>query len=653
MNEFSTALELEHCIGFSGKYSGCLSFHSRENDTFVHPVSKLLLVGNVNDPHQQSVCRGHDAPITCLDVSRSGKYMCSGQRGNSTKNNAGTVIVWNFQTKTAMYHLPGHRGGVLSVQFSADDKWVASVGADSKLCIWDMETGQLAGGLKDNAGLTTEPTWFCWGGMENMNTRRPKYTLLLGLEKELRICTWEFSIRAMSFTLSSSPCQTPLAGGGLCRYYTCGCSSPTGEYCIAGTKTGDVVVYSIVNAMYRNAVAVAKNGVMGVTFVDENTALVGAGDGKLKMIRGSDKQWGIVAEVSLVGGINNLTLSSDREEVLAGTTAGLLYRCLVSDISSFAVLESSHTEAITAVTFPNHRSDLVATCSKDGYIKQWDLSDYSQSSFFTFNKNVHSPVATLTATCIAYTHDDRSLLSGWSDGFIRSLNMDTEQATMEWNIVNAHNGPLAAVVSSPRYFCSAGQDGVLRMWSGANREMLCQISEHKKSITAIVVDNTNDGIIHTISTDKHLFTYDMMKQDIKTNSTAKKLAYHCDPTGPGLLCAAQRKDNEHELIVGTGDGRLLFYDIDYSDPTTTLSETNRVSIGSVVVSPSGRHFAVGVHDGSLQVFELNGAKQPVLTGQSQCHSAEIVCVRWSSDEKQLVTVGNDGAMCVWNFYDAL
>ena len=52
----------------------------------------------------------------------------------------------------------------------------------------------------------------------------------------------------------------------------------------------------------------------------------GCGDGTLKLLQGHDLQWTELAETRLDGEILSLTVSADGAELIAGTSAGNVYR---------------------------------------------------------------------------------------------------------------------------------------------------------------------------------------------------------------------------------------------------------------------------------------------------------------------------------------
>eukprot|EP00668_Euglena_longa_P000427 GGOE01000544.1.p1 GENE.GGOE01000544.1~~GGOE01000544.1.p1 ORF type:complete len:658 (-),score=173.29 GGOE01000544.1:177-2150(-) len=646
---FQAPMELAHVMGYSGRHGHTLIFHPTEvaTDAIIYAIGRLLLLADLGDPHKQLILRGHDADITCLDVSRSGKFLCSGQAATPAGDGTAPIFIWNYTTQAIVYVLREHHGGILSVAFSDDDRWIASVGVDARVCIWDMENGRVSGGVKEtvNLGSRATPKWVKWCPVEVLNTRRPRYTLCTGYEKEVRIGVWEFAAKTMAFGLTQTPCQVPQSGGGLLRYYSCGEVSVDGHYCLAGSTSGDLIVYTVANAAIRCIVPVASN-VLCCASVDASTVMVGSGDGTLKKVVGRDKDWRVAHSLNLLGGVTNITVSPDRQELVVGTNAGVIYRVLVMDMS-FTTLMQSHVTGIRGLAFSPHRSDTFITCGDDGYIRQWDLSDYSMSSYFTLNVNPNKVSPSTIPCAVCYMPEGAQVLSGWSDGYIRLLDLGLEKGTMLWHILNAHKGSITAIASASQYFCTAGEDLIVRVWAHQNRELLLQIAEHKKPISGLVVDNTTESIVHTTSLDKNLFTYEIMKSELARGP--KRLTYHCDVEGSGFTCCTQRWDHEHEMVVGTADGRLLVFDIDYPQPTAVAADPARSRVNAIALAPSSAYVACGMVDGRLVLFDLR-ASPPRLLGFTRLHFSDITSVRWSPDERQLITCGHDCAICVWNFY---
>eukprot|EP01001_Neometanema_parovale_P009820 NODE_605_length_2257_cov_149.870197_g575_i0.p1 GENE.NODE_605_length_2257_cov_149.870197_g575_i0~~NODE_605_length_2257_cov_149.870197_g575_i0.p1 ORF type:complete len:662 (-),score=116.64 NODE_605_length_2257_cov_149.870197_g575_i0:169-2154(-) len=635
-------VELEHAMGYNGRYPKTLEFHpAREADIAVLPIGKLLLLSDLNDPHKQSILRGHDSEITCVAVSKSGRFICSGQAATRSKEACSPAVVWLTNKQEIFFRLDAHKGGIIACAFSHDDRWVCTTGQDGRVCVWDMDSGQLAGGSKGITGhaqgTTSVAKWVVWSSAENLNTRRPRYNLVLGYEQEVHKCAWEFDIKAMAFALTQTPCHVSPSGGGLRRLYNCGYVSDDGNYCYAGTSSGECVVYNLQTGLYRTAIPTCPN-VLSCIAIAADIVIIGGADGSLKSIIGQEKQWRDHKSVRLVGGITNMALSADKEEILVGTNSGMIYRVLAQDLT-YTLVKQSHTGSVKRIAFPALRSDIFASISDDGTVRQWDLSYYTLTCGFS--------VPAIQPTCLSYLPQDTGLVVGWTDGSLRGLDMSSATATVLWHTPNAHRGPVADVVVATDFMCSAGEDAIVRVWSHTTQERLYQIEEHRKPITGIVVDVTTDAIIHTVSRDKHVFTYDLFQSH--TNKLAKRLTYHLDEKGTGLTGVTQRRNNERELIVCTADNRVLVYDIDYFQPTCQLVNPTGARVNTVCVSPSGNFLACGTSDGSLQLYDLT-VQQPRILGQVQCHSNDILSVKWSPDERQLVTAGNDSAMCIWNVY---
>jgi WD40 repeat protein len=76
----------------------------------------------------------HPVSIGCVDFSRDGKWLVSGDAG-------GTIRVWNAATGALAHKLTGHRNGVRALAFSPDGAKLASGGWDGTLRLWSVTDG--------------------------------------------------------------------------------------------------------------------------------------------------------------------------------------------------------------------------------------------------------------------------------------------------------------------------------------------------------------------------------------------------------------------------------------------------------------------------------------------------------------------------------
>lgn len=93
----------------------------------------------------QTFLKGHDNEITSLCVSKSGKYVASGQK--TFQGLKADIIIWNFADRSVLQRLSMHKGCINSLAFSPNDKFLASVGGfedKNMLIVWDVEQSTIS-----------------------------------------------------------------------------------------------------------------------------------------------------------------------------------------------------------------------------------------------------------------------------------------------------------------------------------------------------------------------------------------------------------------------------------------------------------------------------------------------------------------------------
>ena len=79
----------------------------------------------------------------------------------------------------------------------------------------------------------------------------------------------------------------------------------------------------------------------------------------------------------------------------------------------------------------------------------------------------------------------------------------------------------------------------------------------------------------------------------------------------------------------------------------------RVESTGSVARPTGCHRLRGIgRDELLTIFQLSASATapPKVVAEGWAHSAVVKSVEWSPDERQLVSIGIDACICVWNFF---
>jgi WD40 repeat protein len=616
--------ELEHFVGYGGRYGSTVHYHPVETNVLIYSASSLVIIEDVTDPHKQEFLRGHDGEITALDVAQNGKLIASGQVGSPYKKGAvAPVVVWDFDNRQRYIEFAGLAHSVLCTRFSPDGRFLMATGANQMIIIWDVSTGEQVYSRK-----TESPCFVgAWGPIQDTG-RYPSYTLCTTYDNQVLVHTLAFDIASMCYKPTSDVVQFP--SSGLQRKHLSGLVR--GEFLLTGTAAGDVCVFSLKHKVFRTALPVCNNGTTGITAFGD-VVYVSGGDGRVKALKGYDTHWDVLAENVLEAGISALSVSSDGAELVCGTKNGKLFRLLSSDLT--ATLQAiSHTDEVTHVAFGTS-SDAVCSVSRAGEVLVIDLSDYLPIM------TIRTSTPARSAVCCSATRQGEAgeVIVGYEDGFIRSWKLQRGVQHMLWEL-HAHRGGVHVVRETVNFIVTGGHDCAVRFWHRTTRELLATFHCHAKPITDIVVDNQSPHIVHSGSEDRLCVTY-----DLKQN---KALVQHTTPSS-NITGLTQRKDREHEVISCTMDGKLLFWDIDYPDPVGCMEAPSMgTRFRCCEISPTGRYVAVGTDDAQLLLYDLMSCSCIQVL---EAHSQSIVNLRWTPDQKQIVTGGKDGCLAVWNFFE--
>lgn len=688
-------LELEHVIGFSPYLNG-LAFVASVRDPslgargcssgVLYGTGKLLVFHDLEDCHGQRMLRSHDAAVTSVAVAPLGSYFASGQR--EAIDRKVYINIWSAASFTVKHRVATpHSGYVELVKFSPDDAMLASTGAEGALCVWDSASGSLVSSHQDTIS-GDQARGLCWGAIRNPGQRDQSYAVYVAFHTGVRVCTLSFSLKRLTFDLVVTACAMPGAGGrmgGFARRYTC-CDVLRNDL-LCGSSSGDVLVFNAETWTYRTALSVCSGGVVGVVACPTyGCCVVVGGDGSLKKLVPDDsgagsKDWCIIQQRMLngsCGGIASVCRSFDEHQLVLMTTAGNVVRVLTKDLSTFVAAEAA-LGGVHDMAVPSDRADRFVTCSADGIVRVWDLNTYEVVSSIASPKgtcttqfattggggaggNIHNPMSPIkgdsslnpVATAVAFVPNTGAgyAVTGWSDGKLRGVDLRAPIGVSQWT-QPAHRGSVISIAVSTKYILTAGEDTVLRIWSIATRELAGQMQDHKAPLASALIDHTTDLIVHSAGKDMTVNSYDISRVDPNPNSkTCRRVASHGYSAGGGFTCMTQRVNHERELVVGTAEGRIAFFDLDVSDPVLVIEDKSRSKVTCMTVAPNGKHLAVGSADGTLSVYELfegNGSVcAPAI--QAVVHSSSVSRVLWTCDNRQVISAGVDGEIIVWNFF---
>jgi cilia- and flagella-associated protein 52 len=562
-------------IGFNGTVpNGLILLPDRRNMVFA--LGSTVIIREVANSQCQRFLQGHTDRVTCIAVSPSGRFLASGQI--TYMGYQADVIVWDLSNYSMVHRMKIHKVKVEALSFSPSEKYLASIGGDDdkSLIIWDLETGKAVCGSP-----ASNETVHCVSF-----SRTSDFHIITAGKLNMR--TWEFDLASRK--VRPTDCNL----GKLQRTIRSMYIDHDDETCYVGTMSGDILIVNLRTKLFKHVGPKNKfsQGVQSLAQAPNGHLIVGAGDGTVAtLLPDSLKQ---VKSTSLpAGGITSVAPHSSNQLFFVGTEHGAMY---VVKYESFTgdLRATAHCAPINDVVFPRNYSELFATCTA-GEIRIWNSRSCAEL--------LRIQVPGLDCTCIAFSNDGKSILSGWSDGRVRAFG--PQSGRLLYVINDAHVGGVTAIAccTSPEHVVTGGADGSVRVWriTSESRTLLASMKEHKATVNCIRV-RRNDSECVSAASDGSAIIWDM-----------KRFARNNSLFASTLFRAVLYHPDESQLLTTGTDRKVL----SRSFPLLTMQITNwdaydgsairivdgsqSAEVNSLDISSRGDHFVSAGGDKLVKV----------------------------------------------------
>jgi len=604
------ALHLDAVIGFAGAVPAGLRVHP-DRETLLYPLGTNVIVESIHDRTQQTFLQGHSGNVTCIAVSKSGRYIASGQETSGGFN--ADVIIWDFVERKELKRLSVHKMAVASLAFSPSDKFLVSLGGpdDDKLNIWDVATGK---------ALFNKATSNGRGGAANTVTfaSQSDHIFVVGGNDSLRV--WEINSdthKALPFDVVTREIR---------RDVTSLAVSDDDSVVYAGTRSGDIMEFGLTNRLLKNVGpdrAKFAKGVTAMSLLKNGDLLVGSGNGTVALV--NPVSWKTKRSAKVVGSVMSVTQRGDGHELFVGTSQNRMYRI---DHAEFACNErlACPSAGVYDVVFPKGTSELFATCSGPS-ITMWHTPTSKELLTITVPNKI--------CNCVAFTPNGSLVLSGWNDGAVRCFLPETGKCKFE--LFDAAGKGVTALIAAHdgRRFLTGAQDSQIRIWrilqSGAELEGV--LSEHSGKITSLMINETDEELVSS-SYDGTCIIWDLKtltrSQIIMANTLFTAIKY--------------RPDEAQVLTVGT-DRKVAYWEVFDGSMIREVEIAKSGAINCLDIAASGEMFVAGGSDKLVKVISYSDAER-VATGNG--HGGNITAVKVCPNMRYIVSVSEDGAICRWS-----
>jgi len=603
-------LELESVIGFAGNVNDGLILHP-DDQRLIYPLGSTVVIKQILENTQTFLQKGgHDNSVSCLTLDRNGKYLATGQVTHMGFEAA--VLVWDIETGEVRHRLKLHKGKVQSLDFSPSGKYLASLGGadDNKIVVWNLETGEPicgASAASDSANVIKY--------LNNTDN-----CLVSGGKYNLRV--WEFMLE----TRKLRPTDVKL--GQLKRVVTSIAIKDDDKFMYAGTLSGDILKIAIEPRLFMASGPKKlpfRRGVRSVILSKNNELIVGGGDGTVALVNIDTLK--VRRRLKLDNGmVTSLSLNAQGDHFFVGTSISCSYLVAIDNFE-FEIRSSSHFGRINDVAYPAGYSDLFVTASVND-IRVWHARNQ--------NELLRIEVPNLECLCVGLTRDGSAIISGWTDGRIRAFL--PESGRLMYTINDAHHGGVTAVVASGdgSKLLSGGVDGRVRVWAikADSQTMIGSLAEHKGKVTSIAL-NGDDSMFVTAGHDGSCVLWDM-----------KKLVRISALFASNQFTRVLLHPDESQILTTGTDRKITYWDAVEVDKIRELQGSETAAVNALALGPLGEWFVSGGADKMVRLWHYDEGTQKRI---GIAHSGSITKALIAPDRRNIVSVGDEGAIMIWGF----
>lgn len=601
-------LELESAIGFDGKIPNGIKIHP-DRMHMVYAIGCNIVIEHLQSRKQEFLV-GHNNNISCISISKSGKYIATGQITHMGFK--ADIIIWDFATRQTHARLALHKVKVQDLAFSANDAFLYSLGGqdDGSVVCWNVASKEAICGSPaqhKSSGIT-----YCLG-----TSRENDNLFFTAGNNTLRI--WELDLPNRKIR----PLDVNL--GQIKRIIKCIGVSETEDYFYCGTTTGDILQIAYPSGLFK-AIGPEKNkfslGVTALQCLKTGDILAGAGDGKVYTLAPNTFKPKKTLECDAE--ITSIALRGEGHMFFVGTAKAQIYRVQLAEWKH-ELMNTCHDGPINDVAFPFGSSELFATCGS-GSIRVWHTNSNQEL--------LRIQVPNKMCTSIAFSRDGKSIVSGWDDGKIRGFYPESGRVMYVINDAHPRGVTSVAITSNCRFVISGGGEGMVRVWEikSDSQELVAAMKEHKNAVAQIRI-NKNDTECVTASWDGTCIVWDLKRyarsQVLFANTLFQCIAFHPE---------------EFHIITGGSDRKIAYWESYDGSQIRELEASKSGPINGLDVCPEGKIFVTGSSDKLVKVWKYNEG-EVVSIGFG--HGGEVKRVRICPNNEYIISVGEDGSILRW------
>lgn len=553
----------------------------------VYNVGKYAIIYNFNG-HSQSVFSGHTEEILCLSMHPEGQYIATGEAGPKPR-----VCVWHAITKEiAFMDRSFHKHSIVQIQFSLDGKLLAAIGNDEmhRISVYRWAENVILFTTPIDLGVALSCAFLLDG------------TVAVGGDSYLYYWT-------------KAPEGYLKRRGNFSRYapvqpITCLAHIGTADTLVSGTASGQLFLWTDRNCV-RNVKA--HDGTVNSLYSCAHGVVSGGRDHRVRLWT-HKLEPGAAFDMSSFGispSIRSACLSADGTSILVGTKGSNIYEVSAvdgSDLRGGPFVSGHFTGKLNCLATHPSKHEFI-TVGEDRRLRVWDMETRTLIKMATFDADVLTVAYSPTGDTIAIGLGGEPSLS--KCGAYVVIN--------EEDMVLIHEArdsitPICLVKYSPEgeTLAVAAADGAVYLYAVLDEfELIGRCIRHTTPVTHL--DFSTDG------------------EWIRTNSLAKEVCFfNSDDASLQSNLPAMRD------VLWSSWTCIYNWHVRATHRTGYIGESV-----TTMSSPSSlpKYIACGTNYGYIKLYSYPCVADDAESHRYPAHAGEIACVRFSFDEKRMITVG--------------
>ncbi|XP_037544041.1 WD repeat-containing protein 44 [Nematolebias whitei] len=315
-------------------------------------------------------------------------------------------------------------------------------------------------------------------------------------------------------------------------------------------------------------------------------------------------------------------------------------------------LSGEHMGAVWTMKF-SHCGRLLATAGQDNIVRIWVLKtafDYFNNMRIKYNTEGRvSPSPSQESLCSSKSDTDPGMSCLPEDPDTEDRNAPFRQ--VPFCKYKGHTADLLDLSWSKNFFLlSSSMDKTVRLWHISRRECLCCF-QHIDFVTAIAFHPRDDRYFLSGSLDGKLRLW---------NIPDKKVALWNEVDGQTrLITAANFCQNGKYAVIGTYDGRCIFYDTErlkYHTQIHVRSTRGRNKVGRKITGieplPGESKILVTSNDSRIRLYDLRDLSLS-MKYKGYVNSSSQIKASFSHDYSFIVSGSEDKYVYIWSTYHDL